>query len=120
MAQATHHPEDVIIGNNLRSYRKQMGLTQQAFAEYLSITREEVSYYETGARRFPSQLFEKAANLFGIDEYDLYEEDPTVRQMQLATALRSEGLTAADLDVIASFRKIALNYLKMKTKLQYE
>lgn len=108
---------DKVIGNNIRRLREKLGLTQHMLANYLDITREEMSYYETGKRNIPSRLVSKAAELFSVDEYDLYEEDGGIVQTNIAFAFRADGICIEDLKEIASFKKIAMNYLKMQTVL---
>ena len=105
---------DQIIGHNIAKYRKLLNLSQQALADYLSINRVEISYYETGERTIPTSLTSKLAKLFGIAEYDFYQEDAIVSQLNFA--FRAHGLTTGDLESVADFKTIALNYLKMKRK----
>lgn len=106
--------QNQIIGLNLKRYRESLGLTQDLLANYLGINREEVSYYENGRRAMPTQLLSRAANLFGIDEYDFYESDEATNEVKVSLAFRADTLGAEDLRHIADFRKIVLNYLGMK------
>ncbi len=108
------------IGNNLKLYREKFGLSQAIMAEYLGISREEVSYYENGRRNIPSHVLSSAANLFGIDEYDFYETDIEASDIKVALAFRADSLSVEDMKQIADFRKIVLNYLKMKKALENE
>lgn len=108
---------DKVIGKNIRGLREKLGLTQQMLAEYLDISREELSYYETGKRNIPSSVVSKAAELFSVDEYDLYVEDETITQANIAFAFRANSICNEDLKEIASFKKIAMNYLKMQKAL---
>lgn len=109
-----------IIGQNLRMYREKIGLSQESLADYLEVSRGEVNYYENGKRSIPSTVIEKAARLFGIEEYDLYDEDIDTQQANTAFAFRADFLTPSDLEQIAGFRKIVLNYLKMTKALYNE
>ena len=111
---------DKIISKNLKALRERLGYTQDAVADYLGINRVELSYYEGGKRTIPSEKLTKLADLYSVDEYDLYEEDERVLQNNLAFAFRAEDLTSEDLISIASFRKIATNYLKMQKALAHE
>lgn len=108
---------DKIIGNNIRSLRNKTQLTQQELADFLGISRVEMNYYENGNRSMPSSLISKAAQLFSIDEIDLYQDDPALLEINMAFAFRAGSLEVNDLDSIASFKKIAMNYLKMQTAL---
>lgn len=111
---------NTLIGRNLQRYREQSGLTQEALAQYLGISREEVSYYETGKRTFPTRLITDAVRLFGIDEYDLLETDPESSKVKIALAFRAGDLSTEDLRHIADFRKIVLNYVEMRKILSHD
>jgi transcriptional regulator with XRE-family HTH domain len=106
-----------ILSKNLKDFRVKLGLTQDQIADYLEISREEVSYYETNRRNVPMDLISKYAKLFGVDEYDLYEEDSAINNLNIAFAFRANQIASNDLKVIADFKKIALNYLKIKSVL---
>lgn len=106
-----------ILSKNLKDFRVKLGLTQDQIADYLEISREEVSYYETNRRNVPLVLIPKYAKLFGVDEYDLYEEDSVINNLNIAFAFRANEISSNDLKVIADFKKIALNYLKIKSVL---
>lgn len=108
------------IGTNLKQYREQLGLTQEEFASYLNVSREQVSYYETGARSIPSNILTKAAAIFGIDEHDLYEEDLLKKRASLVLAFRANELSQSDMEAIAGFKRIVINYLQMKKIASYE
>lgn len=109
---------NIIVGRNIKAIREKMGYTQGVFADYLGITREEVSYYENGNRTVPSKIITKIAELFAIDEYDLFEEDNVVAKINLALAFRADNLIGEDLKTIANFKNIAMNYLKMSKVLR--
>ncbi|WP_234111104.1 MULTISPECIES: helix-turn-helix domain-containing protein [Chryseobacterium] len=111
---------DKIIGKNIKALRETLGYTQQAVADYLGINRVELSYYEGGTRTIPSEKLTKLAALYSVDEYDLYEENEMLLKTNLAFAFRAENLTNEDLTSIASFKKIATNYLKMQKALANE
>ncbi len=103
-----------IIGGNIKSYRQRMGLKQEDLARYLDIQRESVAYYESGARQIPLEKMEKLADLFGVDLYDLFEENETRKNVNVALAFRADDISTEDLVHIAEFRKIVHNYIKLK------
>ena len=108
------------IAQNIKLYREKIGISQENLANYLGVSRGEVNYYENGKRAVPTNVIEKAAKLFGIDEYDLYSNDIESQQANIAFAFRADYLTIKDLETIADFRKIVLNYLKMTKTLYNE
>lgn len=105
---------NIIIGLNIKALREKMGLTQNALAQYLGTSREQVGYYEIGKRSMPSAQLSKLANLFCMNEYDFYEEDLQSKSINIAFAFRANELQAQDLESIAQFKKIVLNYISMK------
>lgn len=107
------------VGTNIHQFRDRLGSTQSSVAEYLGISRELISYYETGARPVPTDHLQKLADLFGIDAYDLLEADSAQQQANMAFAFRADELTPEDLGSIAAFQRIVNNYLKMKQRLSH-
>lgn len=112
--------QDQIIGKNLQALRKKLGFTQDQVAAYLQVNREEVSYYENGSRTASTKILSQMANLYGVDEYDFFEEDLDLAKVNLALAFRAESIKAEDLAQIAKFKKIVRNYLSMKNLLKDE
>lgn len=108
---------ETILSNNIKNFRKKLALSQEKLAEYIGISREEFNYYENGKREIPHNLVPKLANLFGVDEYDLYEKDDCINETNMAFAFRAGELENEDLCSIASFKKIALNYLMLKNQI---
>jgi transcriptional regulator with XRE-family HTH domain len=111
--------QNEIIGQNICHFRTILGLSQDEFADYLGVARPMVSYFENGSRRIPAEIITKAAKLFGVEEFDLYEADPDIRGAHLSFAFRAEGLSTDDLKQIADFKKIVLNYLGMKNAITH-
>lgn len=103
-----------IIGRNIQMLRTKIGLTQEALAQYLGTSREQVAYYESGSRMVSSSHLSKLADLFCMNEYDFFEEDITNRKINIAFAFRADILQPEDLASIAKFKKIVRNYLNMK------
>lgn len=112
---------DAIIGKNIKLLRDKIGLSQEDLAEYLGLSNKmKISRYENGTTTVPINHMSKLADLFGVDEYDFYEEDETNIKLNVAFAFRANELQISDIETIASFKKLALNYLKMKKALVNE
>ncbi len=109
-----------VIGTNIKRFRERLGLTQEALASYLGITHAAVSQYESNHRQPTSDMILRIANLFGIDGYDLYEENVSEQNINIAFAFRANTLSDDDLYQIGNFRKIVRNYLQMKTAFNRE
>ncbi|TWP24249.1 XRE family transcriptional regulator [Apibacter muscae] len=112
---------DAIIGKNIKLLRDKIGLSQEDLAEYLGLSNKmQVSRYEKGTTSVPTIHMTKLADLFGVDEYDFYEEDEDNIKLNVAFAFRANELQSSDMEIIASFKKLAMNYLKMKKTLANE
>ncbi len=116
----TSNQPNSTVGQNIKLFRDKLGLTQDALAQYLQTTREQISYYETGARSITTTHLNSLANLFCVNEYDFYEEDAEKRNVNISFAFRADELKPEDLKSIAQFKKIVRNYLNMKQALVNE
>ncbi|GAB3025396.1 helix-turn-helix domain-containing protein [Spirosoma pulveris] len=108
---------DETVGQNIRQFRERLGFTQASVADFLGISREQISYYETSARPVSTDHLQKLADLFGIDAYDLLDPDSFQRQINVALAFRADQFTTEDLTSIAAFKRIVKNYRKMKLRI---
>jgi transcriptional regulator with XRE-family HTH domain len=102
-----------VIGKNIKFLRENLGLTQENIANYLSINRAEVSYFENGDRNPSLDILNKLADLYGVELKNLLSEDNSFLQIEAKLAFRSAELSDNDLKTISYFRKIIKNYTKM-------
>lgn len=109
-----------IISKNIRDLRRKSGYTQAFVAEYLNITAAAVSQYENDAQTIPTQVIEKLALLYNVEEYDLYEENPEKQELLSAFAFLPGDISAADMQHICQFKKIVNNYINMSIALEHE
>lgn len=56
----------VYIGNKIKYYREQMGMTQEDLAKKLKTTRQSISRYENGDRKANQDILFELADIFGI------------------------------------------------------
>lgn len=61
------------LGKNIRRYRKQKNLTQDALADSLHVTRQAVSNWETGKNQPDLDMLEEAATALGVELGDLLQ-----------------------------------------------
>ena len=61
-----------IFGNNLHIYRKQAGLSQEKFAEYLDISTKHLSNMETGKAFVSAELLEKISEILHVSAAALF------------------------------------------------
>ena len=105
------------LGKNLKTWRTRLGYSQNKLADFLGITRENISYYENGDRNIPIKHLEKIANLFGIEPDLLFNENIEAQEAEMSFAFRNdENLSSESLKNIARFKKIVRNYLIMENK----
>lgn len=65
-----------IFSNNLRKYRNESGLSQEAFATKAGLHRTYISALERGKRSIALDNIEKIAEALEIDAYLLFVESP--------------------------------------------
>ena len=106
-----------IIGKNIAAFRRKLGYTQTDISNYLGISQPAYADYEYGKTTISMVVMEKLAILYGIEEYDLMEENFEMLQTSLACAYRKEG-NITDLTPIAQFQKIVKNYIQMCDELE--
>lgn len=107
-----------VLGQNLKKMREANGFTQQQLADYLGINRSAYSNYELGDRQIPLDVLEKAAQLFGCELSLFFEENPQEVADALLCAFRSDGLSTQDMQVVADFKNIVRNYIKISRQLE--
>lgn len=64
-----------IFGNNVRKHRKNLGISQEKFAELCDLHRTYISDIERGERNVSINNIQKIAVALNIDAYKLLMED---------------------------------------------
>ncbi len=59
------------VGRNLRAYRHERGLSQEAFAEAVGVHRTYMGGLERGERNITLRSLERLAGVLGIDPLEL-------------------------------------------------
>ncbi|MBN2618048.1 MAG: helix-turn-helix transcriptional regulator [Spirochaetales bacterium] len=103
-----------IIAKNLKEYRNKLDYTQADIAAFLSITREEVNYYENGKRTVPLNILLKLSDLYGVEIGNFNETDPEKHKSMLSLSFRKDNFIPQDYDVLSQFIKVVKNYSKIK------
>jgi len=98
----------------MKSLREKFGYVQESVADFVGISRELVSMYETGEREIPIAVIEKLSDLFCIDPEAFFAETTEEAVAQIAFAFRTDEINPQDLKEIACFGRIVKNYLKIK------
>lgn len=83
------------FGEKLQMLRKARGLSQEALAEQLGVTRQAVSKWELGDATPDLENVVALARFFGVstDYLLLMEQEETTSEKPTATARRDEGFT---------------------------
>ena len=63
------------VGTNLRKYREQLGLSQEAFAEKVGVHRTYMGGLERGERNLTLRSLERIATRLKLDPLDLLHSD---------------------------------------------
>jgi transcriptional regulator with XRE-family HTH domain len=63
------------VGHNLKSFRQQFGLSQEAFADMLGVHRTYMGSVERGERNLTLRSLERMAERVGIDPMNLLERE---------------------------------------------
>ena len=80
------------LGNNLFNARKQKGLTQEAVAEKLGVSRQTVSKWETDETLPDIRQSKHLAVLYGLTLDELIDFDLDVREVEEAIERTSEAV----------------------------
>ncbi len=108
-----------MFSENLKALRTANELTQEQVASYLGVQRSAYANYEAGTRNMPLEQMQRTADLFGCPLSTLLSEDPSEVKNLLSFAFRADHLTVNDLNELANFKKVALNYIKMSKLLRH-
>lgn len=104
-----------VIGRNLKVLREANDLTQEQMASYLDIGRSAYANYEAGEREAPLEVLEKSAAMLGCELELLFEENSeVVKSQMMVCAFRTDGLTGKDMQEVARFKQVVLEYMKME------
>jgi transcriptional regulator with XRE-family HTH domain len=63
-----------IVGNNVRTIRERLGITQESLALKSGLTQGYINFLENGKRGYSEKSLEKIANALGIQISGLFEE----------------------------------------------
>ena len=60
-----------VLGRNLRSYRRERGYSQEAFADFVGVHRTYMGGLERGERNVTLKTLERLAEQLGVEPLDL-------------------------------------------------
>ena len=100
----------IIIGRNISKYRLAHGYTLDNLATFLGFEREQVLDFENGIGSLSVINLSRIADLFGVELDELLSENTS----SIIDKTHNHTLTDIDIQSIAEFNRIVLNYTKMK------
>ncbi len=69
------------LGNNIKKYRKEKYMTQEALAEYLGVSPQAISRWENGTTYPDMELIPALANLFGVPTDILFDMQQSQKEI---------------------------------------
>ncbi len=102
------------LQQNIRILRERLDLTQDEVANFLNVNRVVYNYFESGRREVPMLLVSKLADLFGVDESDLFEDNFDIQKVNSELTFRKDDLLPEDLVEVANFQKFVKSFIKMQ------
>ena len=102
------------LAKNLKNLRDKTGYTQDFVAKYLEVTRELISFYETGSRSVSASHLEKLSDLYHVEPQKMKREILDTETITIACAFRADGFEEEDLYALAWFQGVVKNYLRIK------
>lgn len=98
-----------ILGDNVKYYRKKMGLSQEQLSEILEISPNHLSVIETGGKFVTSRLLEKMVFVFKIPPsllfYSPLLQNPNVTSKQISQIIKEE-LENAQICITSKIEKL--------------
>jgi len=73
------------VGRNLRAYRLERGLSQEAFSEVLGVHRTYMGGVERGERNLTLKSLEKMAEQIGVEARELLEVDTPTSELGVSS-----------------------------------
>lgn len=73
MAERSPHPIDSVVGQNIRFYRLKKGISQEALADHLGLTFQQVQKYEKGTNRTSASRLVHIASFLGVGITALFD-----------------------------------------------
>lgn len=101
----TADPVDVTVGTRIRFTRKMKNLSQQALAEAIGVSFQQVQKYERGSNRVSASMLVRIADFLEVDISDLFGRANARGAIddQLADLLATTGA----LDVLTAYASLS-------------
>lgn len=110
----TPNPIDIAVGAKIRQRRKYLGLSQEALADALGITFQQVQKYERGSNRISASKMYAAAKALKCTPASLFPSDEENAEAEahlpdwLAACRRVESMAPGLIDTLATLGRTLL------------
>ncbi len=98
MTKKTPNPIDIFVGSRVRLRRLMIGMSQEALADRLGVTFQQVQKYEKGTNRISASRLQAIADVFRVPPSFFFQEDET-------TAGAGAGNQAGDVSSFVSSKE---------------
>ena len=68
----TAHPIDIIVGRNIRKYRKRLGMSLEVLATEIGVSYQQLQKYETAVNRVSASRLYVTSRTLKVKLNDLY------------------------------------------------
>lgn len=95
-----------LVGQNIRRYRRRLGMTIEEFADRVGVSPQQISRVELGLNSSPLPRLQRMAEVLGVSVADLLPSVSPPGPDHLQLALRSTGLTDAEIKQVLAFARM--------------
>ena len=111
MNKKSPNPIDIFVGSRVRLRRLMVGMSQEALADRLGVTFQQVQKYEKGTNRISASRLQAIAEVFRVPPGFFFQEDDGPSSATGAGALQAGDVSAfvsskEGLDLNRAFLKI--------------
>lgn len=101
------HPVDTHVGNKLRLFREQAGLTQKGLAASIDVSFQQLQKYETAANRVSASKLWALCMQLRVQPNDFFDGLKGVKSKKPETVITDGRNTRAVLDLHRAFLEIS-------------
>lgn len=66
---------NIIVGRKIKKYRKEMKLTAEELGQYIGVSQQQISRYESGANHINIDFLAQFSELFKVPIQDFLTDD---------------------------------------------
>jgi transcriptional regulator with XRE-family HTH domain len=106
VSKGTPLPTDIGVGQNIRMFRLQSGLSQRALGKRIGITGQQILKYETGKNRVGASRLGQIAQVLGVPLWTLFDGCTAWASSASEASTRHMLAKPDSLRVVQAFTKI--------------